>query len=95
MRRPRLRKKTARPPELTCRELVRLVTDYLEGSLSETDVDRFDAHLTKCDACTTYLAQIRETIRIAGTLTEASLAPQARDELLAAFRTWKHERPAS
>jgi anti-sigma factor RsiW len=92
MKLPRFHKKTAVPPELTCRDLVRLVTDYLEGALSESDVDRFDAHLTKCDACTTYLAQVRETIRITGVLTEESLAPEARDELLAAFRTWKHER---
>jgi predicted anti-sigma-YlaC factor YlaD len=92
MKLPRFRKKTIPPDELTCRELVRLVTDYLEGALSTTDVHRFDAHLTKCDGCTTYLAQVRETIRITGTLTEESLTPEARDELLAAFRTWKHER---
>ena len=92
MKLSRFRKKTIPPDEFTCRELVRLVTDYLEGALSKTDVDRFDAHLSKCDACTTYLAQVRETIRITGVLTEESLAPEARDELLAAFRTWKHER---
>jgi anti-sigma factor RsiW len=91
MKRPRLRNRRDRSDELTCRELVRLVTDYLEGALSETDVGRFDAHLAKCDGCTTYLAQVRETIRITGTLTEESLAQEARDELLAAFRTWKHE----
>ena len=71
---------------------MRLVTDYLEGALSESDVHGFDAHLTACDGCTTYIAQMRDTIRIAGTLTEESLVPEARDELLAAFRTWKHER---
>ena len=92
MRLPRFRKKAAQPDVLTCRELVRLVTDYLEGVLSENDRHRFDAHLASCDGCTTYVAQVRDTIRIAGTLTEESLAPEARDELLTAFRTWKHER---
>jgi anti-sigma factor RsiW len=92
MRLPRIRKRAPRADELSCRELVRLVTDYLEGALPETDVRRFDAHLTACDGCTTYLAQIRDTIRITGTLTEESLLPQARDELLAALRTWKQER---
>jgi anti-sigma factor RsiW len=92
MRLPRFRKKAAQPDELTCRELVRLVTDYLEGVLSENDRHRFDAHLASCDGCTTYVAQVRDTIRITGTLTEESLAPEARDELLTAFRTWKHER---
>lgn len=92
MRLPRFRKRATRPDELTCRELVRLVTDYLEGALSETDVHRFDAHLTACDGCTTYLAQMQDTIRITGKLTEESLAPDAQDDLLAAFRTWKHDR---
>ena len=92
MRLPRFRKTGTGSDELSCRELVRLVTDYLEGPLSETDVHRFDAHLTACDGCTTYVAQMRDTIRTTGTLTEESLRPEARDELLAAFRTWKHDR---
>lgn len=92
MRLPRFRKRATQPDELTCRELVRLVTDYLEGALSESDRRRFEAHLTDCDGCTTYLAQVRATIRITGTLTEDSLEPGDRDELLAAFRTWKHAR---
>ncbi len=92
MRLPRFRKKATRSDELSCRELVRLVTDYLEGALSETELRRFDAHLTACDGCTTYLAQMQDTIRITGALTEESLDPEARDELLAAFRTWKHDR---
>ena len=89
MRLPTIRKAADHPDELTCRELVRLVTDYLEGTLSETDRRRFDRHLTKCDGCSTYLAQIRETIQISGALTEQSLQPEARDELLTAFRAWK------
>jgi anti-sigma factor RsiW len=55
---------------------VRLVTDYLEGALSETDVHRFDAHLTACDGCTTYLAQMQDTIRITGSSPKSHLAPR-------------------
>jgi hypothetical protein len=61
MRLPRFRK-AARADQLTCRELVRLVTDYLKGALSEHDRRRFDAHLVACDGCTTYLGQVRYTI---------------------------------
>jgi anti-sigma factor RsiW len=92
MRLHRSRNPAAQTDQLTCPELIRLVTDYLEGTLSENDRHRFDAHLTKCDGCTTYLAQIRETIRISRELTEESLDPQAKEELLAAFRTWKQDR---
>ena len=75
--------------ELSCRELVELVTDYVEGTLDRRSRRRFDRHIAGCPHCTEYLAQMRETIRITGTLTEEQLDPRARDELLAAFRTWR------
>ena len=75
--------------DLTCRELVELVTDYLEGALSAAQRARFEEHLTKCTGCRNYLAQMRETIKLAGTLTEESITPQARDDLLGVFRNWK------
>jgi anti-sigma factor RsiW len=77
------------PTELTCREMVELMNDYLEGALAEGERARFEAHLSSCDPCTTYLAQIRETIRLAGGVTEESVPPDVRDQLLQAFRDWK------
>lgn len=74
---------------LTCRELVELVTDYLDGALSEVDRARFEEHLAVCEACVHYFGQIRRTVRLLGRLHESDLSPAARDELLAAFRTWK------
>jgi predicted anti-sigma-YlaC factor YlaD len=76
-------------PDLTCQELVELVTDYLEGVLPAAQRVRFEEHLTKCTGCRNYLAQMRQTIQLAGRLTEESLAPQARDDLLGVFRSWK------
>ena len=75
-------------PEMPCRELVELITDYLEGRLSPLDRDRFEAHLAECEACRTYLEQFRQTIRVLGRLPEESLSPEARNTLLAAFRDW-------
>jgi anti-sigma factor RsiW len=78
---------------LTCRELVELVTAYLDGSLSRRDRARFDAHIDGCDHCTAYLAQFRETIRLTGTLRAEELDPVARDTLLEQFRDWKSAGP--
>jgi len=78
------------PPKMTCRELVQLITDYLEGSLSRRDRRRFEQHLRGCDGCPTYVEQMRDTVRLAGALDEGDLSPQARDELLAVFRYWKN-----
>jgi anti-sigma factor RsiW len=77
-------------PKLTCRELVELVTEYLEGTLPLTDRLRFEQHLAGCEGCTAYLNQIRETIRISGTLTEESIQREARETLLTLFRDWRN-----
>jgi anti-sigma factor RsiW len=75
-------------PEMPCRELVELVTDYLEGRLSSEDRTRFEAHISECDYCEAYLEQMRQTIRVLGRLPEESLSSEARDALLTAFRDW-------
>ena len=75
--------------DLTCQELVELVTDYLEGSLSAPQRVRFEEHLAMCTGCRNYLAQMRQTISLLGKLTEESIPPQARDDLLGVFRNWK------
>jgi anti-sigma factor RsiW len=76
-------------PELTCKELVELVTDYLEDALSPRDRARFEAHLAICSGCRAYLDQMQTTIDSLGSLPEESLTSEARDQLLATFRQWK------
>lgn len=75
--------------ELTCRELVEVVTDYLEGRLPPAETKRLEEHLAACEACTVYLDQIRRTIELTGTLRGEDLAPEAQEALLAAFREWR------
>jgi len=76
-------------PELTCQELVELVTDYLEDALSPAERARFEEHLSMCSGCRAYVEQLRDTIRLAGTLSEDDLSPRMRDDLLGAFRAWR------
>jgi len=75
--------------EMTCKELVELITDYLEGALPLAERARFEAHLGRCDGCTNYLDQMRRTIALSGRLTEESIAPRAQEELLDVFQDWK------
>jgi anti-sigma factor RsiW len=75
--------------EMACNELVEIVTDYLEGTLSASDRTRFEAHLTECPYCFQYVEQFRETISASGELTLDSIAPERRAELLEAFRGWR------
>ncbi len=78
-------------PDLSCQELVELITDYLEGALSLAERERFEKHMGRCRACWGYLQQMRETVRLAGKLTEETITPPVRDELLDVFRKWKQK----
>jgi anti-sigma factor RsiW len=80
------------PNELTCRELVELVTEYLEGALPAAERMRFEAHLAECEGCTTYLEHMQQTIRLLGCLSEDHVSPEAQEKLLGAFRYWKKGR---
>jgi anti-sigma factor RsiW len=73
---------------VNCDEFVELVTAYLEGALAPETERRFVEHLAECDGCDRYLDQIRTTVGALGHLPGQTLAPEARDRLLAAFRDW-------
>lgn len=79
--------------DLTCHEVIDLLTDYVEDALPAKERRRVEAHLATCDGCTTYLEQVRETIRLTGMLTEEQIPDEERQRLLAAFRGWT--RPGS
>ena len=85
---------TARAEAMTCRELVELVTDYLEGALPGPDRRRFEQHIGACSGCTYYLEQMRLVIEASGRLSEETIDPLARDALLGAFRGWRRDRGA-
>ncbi len=73
---------------LTCQDLVELVTDYLEGALSDLDRARFEEHIELCPMCQVHLAQLRTTIRELGRLRERDIDPAVLAELQARFRDW-------
>jgi anti-sigma factor RsiW len=74
--------------ELTCREMVDLVSDYLEEALTDHDRARFEQHLVLCDGCAAYLDQMRRTVALVGRLRDNVLDLPSRDRLLETFRTW-------
>ena len=73
---------------MVCRDLVEAVTAYIEGEMAPEDRARFHEHLAACDGCTNYLAQIRETIRLTGTLDPETLSAEQESALQGVFCAW-------
>ncbi len=74
---------------MKCREVVELMTEYLEGTLSPEDTARFEEHIRGCDGCTAYLEQMRKTRLLTRRLAEEPIPAALQDELVAAFRSWR------
>ena len=74
---------------MNCRQVVELMTDYLDGTLSIADRKRFEEHISGCDGCRAYLSQLRITREILGNFATESMPKSVEDDLLKAFRDWK------
>jgi len=80
------------PGGISCREVVELVTAFLDGALSREEHERMEAHLALCPPCTEYVEQIRTTARVAAVAAvELELHPD-RAALLDAFKEFKDSR---
>ena len=78
----------ARASGYTCREVVELVTEYLEGAMTPDQRTEFELHLNYCDGCATFLAQIEGTASLAGGLSEEQIPDEMMAALRAAFHGW-------
>ena len=75
--------------ELTCAQVVEIVTAYLDDALSAADRERVEEHLVFCDGCDRYLEQMRETVAATGRLDLGRLPAELEERLLEAFRGWR------
>jgi hypothetical protein len=73
----------------TCKEVVELATEYVEGAMTADQMTQFELHLNFCDGCFTFIDQIRSTAALAGRLSEEQLSDETKARLVAAFRDWK------
>src|SRR5258708_26433632 len=85
----------SRPEDITCKEIVQIVNDYVEGVLPAAEREAVELHLNLCDGCTDYLQQLRLAIALTGQLPADGLPPQLEEELCAAFRSFSRGTPTS
>ncbi len=81
--------------DLTCQELVEVVTEYLDGAMSAADRERFEGHLSDCSGCQAVVSQFRTTIEVTGRLTEEQVSEEQRDAMQGLFRRWRDTAPTA
>lgn len=81
--------------ELTCQQLVELITSYLDDALPQADYQRLERHLALCLGCRAYLEQMRVTLQVLGGLSTEDIPEDLREELLTAFRSLRKNTDAS
>lgn len=79
------------PAPIPCRQVVELISDYLEDALPVRDRRRLEHHLAGCPHCSAYLAQMRETLRLTGRLVPEDLSPSMQREFSDVYRRWRSE----
>ncbi len=78
-----------KPKPLACRQVVELVTDYLDGTLPNGMRRRMEHHLSGCDPCVEYVGQIRTTVELAANIEPEPLDPETRNHLIDLYREWQ------
>jgi len=77
--------------DITCRQAVGLMTDYLDGALGPDDRALVEAHLGECEGCAEHLRQIRITVAVTGRIGEDDLDARARADLMDIYRRWQRD----
>jgi anti-sigma factor RsiW len=78
--------------DMSCAELVELVTEYFEDQLPDAERERIREHLLLCDGCHAHVEQVRAVLRVAGTLPPEGLSARAEARLVDVFRSWAEDR---
>lgn len=74
------------PRELSCRDLIEFLDDYVAGRQPDGLRVAFEAHLADCRHCRDYLRTYRDTVRIArSALRDESPAEDLPDDLVRAI----------
>ena len=79
------------PMDLTCKEVVELVTELLSDALTVEDRVRLEQHLLVCPPCTLHVGQVRATIELAGRLRSQETPVATDSPLMDVFRRWRHK----
>ena len=68
--------------DLDCMGVRKLSSEYLEGDLSPSRLQRFRAHLAECGPCKSFVEGLVSMVRALGGLPQTPLPPHLRSSIL-------------
>ena len=87
--------KLLRRPVVVCQQWTEMITDYLEDALPQNLVKAIDRHLSGCPHCSEYLAQMRRTIDVTGSVPGEPVPVEMIDALQKAFEDFHRDHPGN
>ena len=75
--------------DLSCREVVELVTEYLENTLLPEMRKHLEEHVAECPGCENYIEQIQLTMSMLRQIAHPPVPFTTRQEWLQFFQDWK------
>ena len=66
---------------MNCEDLIAVILEYLEGSMTLEDVEAFEAHLRICAPCRAYLATYRKTKAMAADADRVEMPDEMKERL--------------
>lgn len=69
------------PRLLTCQDVIGLLVDYLEATLTEETVSAFERHLEICPPCVAYLRTYRKARELASAAAQVEMPDEVKARL--------------
>jgi anti-sigma factor RsiW len=79
--------------EITCRQLVELLIDFITGELPPEHCQCIEQHMQRCPPCMTYVETYRLTIQLTRRLPCQPMPPALVDKLRQALAEIRGEQP--
>jgi predicted anti-sigma-YlaC factor YlaD len=73
-------------PQDDCRDLLRLLPDYIEGQADADLCARIEVHLAECRHCRVVVDTLENTIKLYHTLPDSTPSADARERLFSVLR---------
>lgn len=72
-----------------CRELLGILSDYLDGELDPSVCGHLEQHVSDCDRCARFLESLRRTVQYVRDVRPEKLPEDMKQEIVEAYRSMR------